>query len=68
MDNLDKIVLSLKDLVIEFKGETPEFIANEISNRLGNWNASDRETEIEKQSGVRNNFWEILAVLNCKFY
>lgn len=68
MDNLDKMVLSLKDLVIEFKGETPEFIANEISNRLGCWNASDRETELEKQSGVRGNFYEILAVLNSKFY
>ena len=67
MDNFDKIVLALKDLVIEYKDQNPEWIANEISNRLNCYVMSDRETEIEKQSGVRDNSITILNVLNSKF-
>ena len=34
MDNFDKLVIAIKDIVIEWKGNKAEDIANEIKNRI----------------------------------
>jgi hypothetical protein len=66
MDNLDKFILSLKDLVIDYEGMSPKSIANEIDNRIACWNMSDRESTKETQSGVRDNIRKMRDILNCK--
>jgi hypothetical protein len=65
MDNFDKLVIALKDIVIEWKGNKAEDIANEIKNRIDCYWASDRESSEEEQTGVRDNIFEIQDVLNA---
>jgi len=65
MDNLDKLVIALKDIVIEWKGYKAEDIANEIMNRFDCYYLSDRESSEEEQSGVRDNFSEIRDVFKA---
>lgn len=65
MDNFDKLVIALKDIVIECKGNKAEDIANEIKNRIDCYCNSDRESSEEEQSGVRDNIFEIQDVLNA---
>ena len=65
MDNLDKLVIALKDVVIEWKGNKAEDIANEIKNRIDCYCNSDRESSKEEQSGVRDNIFKIQDVLNA---
>lgn len=64
--NLDKFILSLKDIVVEYEGWSPESIANEIDNQICNWNMSDRESTSQTQSGVRDNIRKMRDILNCK--
>lgn len=61
--NIDEFILALKNIAIQFKGETPKFIANEISNQVHNWNMSDRESSPEQQSGVRDNVFFMNEIL-----
>ncbi len=65
MDNFDKLVIALKDIVIEWKGNKAEYIANEIKNRIDCYCSSDRESSKEEQTGVRDNIFEIQDVLNA---
>ena len=65
MDNFDKFVIALKDIVIEWKDCKAESIANEIKNRIDCYYLSDRESSKEEQSGVRDNIFEIQDVLNA---
>ena len=65
MDNFDKLVIALKDIVIEWKGNKAEDIANEIKNRIDCYCSSDRESSEEEQTGVRDNIFEIQDVLNA---
>ena len=64
-DNFDKLVIALKDIVIEWKGEKPESIALEIENRIDCYYLSDRESSKEEQTGVRDNIIQIRDVLNA---
>ena len=66
VENLDKFILALKDIVIEYEGWSSKSIANEISNQMDNWNMSDRESTKETQSGVRDNIRKMRDILNCK--
>jgi hypothetical protein len=64
MDNIDKFIIALKDLIIEYKGNNPNYIANEISNRIACYKMSDRETSNFEQIGVLYHFYTMLDVLN----
>ena len=62
IDNINEFVLALKNISIEYKGQTPKFIANEIYNHVGNLNMSDRESP-EQQTGVRDNMLFMSEIL-----
>jgi len=64
MDNIDKFIIALKDLIIEYKGNNPNYIANEISNRISCYKMSDRESFDYEQTGVLYHFYTMLDVLN----
>jgi hypothetical protein len=64
MDNIDKFIIALKDLIIEYKGNNPNYIANEISNRIACYKMSDRESLNFEQTGVLYHFYTMLDVLN----
>ena len=56
---------ALKDIVIEWKGNKAEDIANEIKNRIDCYCSSDRESSKEEQTEVRDNIFKIQDVLNA---
>lgn len=66
-DNFDKLIIALKDIIIEWKGNKAEDIANEIENRISCYIMSDRESLPKDQSGVRDNIFEIQNVLNALY-
>jgi len=63
LSRLDVLVLALKDLVEEHDELGAEEIANEVENTIHAWNMSDRETPLDKQSGVRRNIHRMIDVL-----
>jgi hypothetical protein len=63
VENLDKFILALKDIVIEYEGWSSKSIANEINNQMDNWYMSDRESTKETQSGVRDNIRKMRDIL-----
>ncbi len=64
-DNIDKLVIALKDVVVEWNSNSPEYIANEIKNRIDCYYLSDRESSKEEQSGVRDNIFKMQDVLGA---
>jgi hypothetical protein len=62
-DSIKAFWLALKNIAIKHKSFDDRNIIIEMNNVLANYYCGDRESTIEEQSGIRDNFSEMIAII-----